>query len=893
MEWPGTPAEPSWPGTPAETGGAWPGTPVEAAPSEWPGTPVASAAPAEPGLLESIGKRLTTVEPPYPEPPPGASKGELLGAIGKQVGRNIMNIPAQMLHLPQEAADASQRFMLKEERPEDYLTMGSAAMMGGVKLGRTPGVVSAPKPAEAVKIAPEAVNKPLEAASKPEIAEATPPPPAGFEPVPRDLGAAASRERAPIEPVTKPEVAAVADDLQRLRGASVADRQEIGNRLEATPPEFKDPALQERLYHAIENPEEMAKLTPPERALFDQYIQPMRDELSQLYNKVRALGGEDMVQDPTYVHRIAKGHAPAYDDITAADSSNPITGSKSLNKSTSALQQRKFFALQDENGNRFVVSEAEHGAPVVWNKGKPTQLTTPVELIPGSEVQLGGKTFNITQATTREIEGNTGVQYHKSAAVNTADALVRMREVARNLEALERFKSELTAQGRASPFIKGRPPEGMVESKIPQLRGTAFDPKIAAAFDDFYKPGFEGVESLRKVNQFATASIFWNPLPHIENVAMHWFTGRGFDWVRPGPMRSFVRDAGRAIKETVEQGPEYQRLLKEGSGLVYGGVKNADFYQQMGRRFGMEIEQNWGEWKPYFDRFGLKTPYEATAWWYGKMRNVLWAANDMFMLHRVFELERKGLPVREAIKEAELHIPNYRIPSEVLGSRMFSRILQEPAFTIFSRYHYGQWKSYMNMVSHLAKGSGKERVEALGNLAALGFLMYAVYPAIDAALQKVTGDPNAKKLRRGSTSIPDWMTEYAMKNMTLAQLLGNTVTMAPATKEGLQQFVGKDFFTGQDLGGVVPRVEHATKALVSPYNTASQMTDDRPGARAPGRTAFDTIVGAKNTSQRSMQGQQRAKAFREKADLKQAERPTGPITRGYKAAKEFIGYKGP
>jgi hypothetical protein len=34
-----------------------------------------------------------------------------------------------------------------------------------------------------------------------------------------------------------------------------------------------------------------------------------------------------------------------------------------------------------------------------------------------------------------------------------------------------------------------------------------------------------------------------------------------------------------------------------------------------------------------------------------------------------------------------------------MGSRMFSQMLQEPAFTVFSRYHYGMFRSYANMLS--------------------------------------------------------------------------------------------------------------------------------------------------------------------------------------------------
>lgn len=858
--------------------------------------PVKDAVKAEPSHLmeniktglSAIGERLTTPRPPYPEPPEGASKGELIGAIGKQVGRNIGNIPAQIINLPREAGEASHAWQQGERTPENAGTVAGAAMTG-LKLS--------PKVGGVRPNAPEVTAKPVEVT--PKVAEVTlapaevPPPPPGFEPVQRDLGAAASAAKEPIAPVTKPEVAAVADDLNRLRQSGVADRAEISQRMEATPPEFKDPALQERLYHAIENPEELAKLSPEDRALFDQHIQPMRAELAELYNKVKQYGGEDMVADPTYVHRIAKGHAPTYDTLSG-DAADPITGTgRGLNRTTSALQGRKFFALEDEAGNRFVVSKGD-GASTIWTKGKPTQMTTELELRPGTEVELGGKRFNVKQATTNEIETNSDVRYHKNAAVNTADALVRMREVARNIEQLEKFKADLTASGRARPVVNGRAPAGFEETKIPQLRGTAFDPKIAHAFNDFYKPGLEGLEGIRKINQFATASIFWNPLPHIENVAAHWFTGRGWDWIRPGPLRHLATDSGRAIRAVVTQGPEYRRLLREGSGLVYGGVKNADFYQAMGKRFGMDIEKNWGAWKPTFDKLGLKTPYEATAWWYGKMRNVLWAANDMFMVHRVLELERKGLPAREAIKEAEKHIPNYRIPSEVVGSRQFSRILQEPALTIFSRYHYGMWKSYMNMVGDMAKGAPKEKVEALGNLAALGVLMYGVYPAIDAALQMATGDPKAQKLRRGSASIPTWAKELYTGDLAFPQFLSNVITMAPATKEGMQQFTGKDWFTGQDLGNIVPRIEHATKALVSPYNTAAQMSDSRPGTRSAGRTAFDTVVGAKNTSERTTQGRERAKMYREKADARAYERPTGPITKGYKYLRDKVDeYKGP
>jgi hypothetical protein len=73
---------------------------------------------------------------------------------------------------------------------------------------------------------------------------------------------------------------------------------------------------------------------------------------------------------------------------------------------------------------------------------------------------------------------------------------------------------------------------------------------------------------------------------------------------------------------------------------------------------------------------------------YDGASRTLWWANDVPMMQRVLEIERKGMATREAIREAEKHMPNYRIPTEVMNSRAFSQLLQEPAFTVFSRYQH-------------------------------------------------------------------------------------------------------------------------------------------------------------------------------------------------------------
>jgi hypothetical protein len=691
----------------------------------------------------------------------------------------------------------------------------------------------------------------------------------------------------------------LADDLQTLRQSSVADRAEIGNTIQALPPEAKGKAIGEKLYHAAEDPAEYAKLTPEEKALSDQHLDPLRQEQYDLAREAKDLGGHDLVDDPNFMHRIAEGHAPEYDQMSGS-SDNPVTGTKGLPRTTSALQERKFYAIEGPNGTRKVITPNDNGI-TVWNNRTGTSVPTSAEIKPGEVIDLGGKPWTVVPARTKEIEqhgmfkGTTGpvpAKYHKNAFVNTADAVVRLREVVRNLKFVKEVKaSPWWLQHAVKDGGNARAPKGWREPLMPQFKGWKVDPKIANVLDDFYKPGiFDADSALRKVNQFATSSMFWNPIGHMQNVGVHWSVARGWDWLRPGPMRHFAADMTRAIKATVTQNHDYQRFLREGGGLVYGGVKNADFYGDLGRHMGMEIEKHWGQYKPLFNKLGLKTPYEAVAWWYSKMRDVLWATSDMFMMHRYLELERKGMSSARAIKEAEKHIPNYRIPSEVMGSRFASQVLQEPGLTNFSRYHYGMWKSFMHMATDLAKGNKHEKMEALGNVAALAFMGYVVYPVLDAIYQKATGDPNAKLLRRGAMSVPHGAAEVSRDRQSFSQFLQSNITMAPATKEILQQFFGKDFFTGREMTDPATRAEHAAKALVSPYGTTAQMAGGGgEDARSAGRSALDTVVGGENTSEHTEKGKQYGAHLRDLAAKRRRERPSGPIESGYNAVEKAVG----
>jgi hypothetical protein len=688
-------------------------------------------------------------------------------------------------------------------------------------------------------------------------------------------------------------VTATADDLFRLRQSVAADRSMAMEWIKQIPPQWKDAATQERWYHAVEE-NTVGALPAAEQQAIKQYLEPIRDKLHSLHAYIvhhdPNLGH---LTDPTYIHRIAKTHAPAYD--LPGTSADPVTGvGGTLPRKTSALFERKFLAIRDPaTGHRTVITPGE-GEFTAWTSKKPTHgIKTPDDIKPGNTIHVAGKPYEVVQATTREIEqhglfaDNVPAAYHKNAMVNTMDAFVRVNQVARDIDYLENLKKSPEWATHATTSKEKAHSLGWKRSKLPQLEEWYIEPKLREAFDDFYRPGAGDSElwtAIQKVNQFATTSLFWNPTPHIENVAAHWFVGRGWDWVR----NPLFRGTLRALKAVTTQNRDYRDLLREGSGLVFGGVANRDFYRAMARRMGMEIERDPKRWGPVVRAMGLNRPADMVGLLYEGSRRALWWANDVFMLQRVFELERRGFSRREAIREAEKHIPNYRVPTRVLGSRAFSQAMADPALTMFGRYHYGMWNSFAHMVHGLTRGTARERFETTGNLLALFALAAVVYPMVSAGVKRLTGDPDAEKLWRGPLAVPGNLAEFYQQG-DLAKLIGSSVTIAPGLKSLGETIFNRDTFTGRQImepgdwqegryGRVAAQEAEHAAGLVAPYGQVSQAL--QPGGRGLGRAMVDQVLGLKNVSDRTQRGKVKAVKAQRRSARQRAKHPRGLIERG-------------
>jgi hypothetical protein len=746
------------------------------------------------------------------------------------------------------------------------------------------------------------------------------------------------------------------DALHQIVQQSEADKVEMLKKTEQLPEELKNPEMQEKFYHHIEEPKEIETLgkaavrlkngtvftgknhsdaidaaikatggrgvefakggqglfetskgriitskeavnlqdTPPkskilseyEKTMFDQTVGEIQKERAETYIRITQAGYpiEDLTSQ---VHRVVKGKAPHLDALEGSAAADPIMGGRSLPRVTSSMMERVYYALKDESGNRFVVKKTDAGGELVQG-GKGGGPSIPHEIKPGNKFRVGNKTFEVVQATTKEIEENSTTRYYKNAWVNTADDLIRLKRVERAVKYLENLKQTPEFIQFATRGNMEAPPH-WIRTQLPQMEGWLMDPKLAHVFDDFYGHGRGNLaEKLAKINRFATRSIFWQPNPHIENVAGHWVVGRGWDWVTPQGLRSVFVDTAKAIKSVITLDKNYQQMLRDGSALQLARVANQDFYQQMAKKVGMEFEKDPKRWGNIFKTMGFNGLADGVNAYYNAVSKVLWGANDIFMMQRVFELERKGLSRVHAIKEAEKHIPNYRIPSEILGSRAWSELMQNPNLFIFNRYHYGQWGSYARMVADMYKGSPKEKFDALGNMVVLGVLSMVIYPYISAGLQKLLGEPEAKKLARGPATIPTALYELWTGDRTLNAFISGVMTMAPGTKEIGEWMSTYDWFTGRHIvepddvknhrwGRVAAQlVNHAAETMVSPYNLLDQYIKDKD-AKSAVREIIDQIAGIKEPTERQVRGKAAAQAIQAKEAAKRAVKPRGLI----------------
>jgi hypothetical protein len=456
-----------------------------------------------------------------------------------------------------------------------------------------------------------------------------------------------------------------------------------------------------------------------------------------------------------------------------------------------------------------------------WKDGKKTLVghSPDLEFGLGDSVKLkDGTEVKIVDGKVPLIEKHSPYRYLHDAEASARLANIGLRKMARDLELVNNLKkSELFKEVGRSPETPLKDlPKGFKQptdiDKIPQLRGWYFDPKSAAIIEDFAKI-WDNTMVMKLTNQLVK-NMMLNPLPHMFNEVMHLWNARGLSgWVPgTGGLSRLAESGKQAWRDVGMQTPFYREIMREGGSILGADPRNTHFeplfdFQKKA------LENNAGVTK---SMTGLAKALGTTTLnlYNGlsrKSQQAMWFSRDVMYVQYVRELQaigekRTGIKptVAEAVKEAERHMPNYRLPSEVLGSRTVSKVLQNPNVSLFSRYHYGMVKSLVETVKelnpkHLGTKEGRaEFRNGVDTLLAIGVAMSVLYPLADKLAQSVFGE-DAEQRRAGPYHLLKAVQDMAEGNKDLSALVWPVFTFNPILLGLGQLAVNKQMFSGKPV----------------------------------------------------------------------------------------------
>jgi len=500
------------------------------------------------------------------------------------------------------------------------------------------------------------------------------------------------------------------------------------------------------------------------------------------------------------------------------------------------------FSYQDESGKWQTVPVKKGTSIWEWKDGKRTNIghSEKLDLKRGDTIELkvaGSKpeapSFDvpatkdvrviksqavISDGNVRDIENHSPYRYSHDPFLSQALARMGLRKMVREAEAVENLKkSELfkTVGHGPDQDLKTLPPGWIVPKsidKIPQLRGWHFDPKTAAIISDFAKVWDNNM--YMKLSNALIKNMMLNPVPHMFNEVMHLWNARGFSgWVDPRQLNRFANTARRAWNDVGNQSQFYRDIMREGGSILGADPRNKEFFDKMMQQ---QTRQVFGD--PVMERnlSGLAKKLGTSV---GDLYNgiskasqkAMWFTRDVMYVQYVREIMARHekdtgskMELKDAIEEAERHMPNYRMPSEVLGSRALSAGLKDPRLSQFSRYHYGMVKSLVNTVKdidprNLKTPEGRKNFrDGVDTMLAIGVAMGVLYPLMDNMAEAMFGE-GAEQRRAGPFHLIQAGVDIAEGKKDLSALIYPVFTFNPVLLSLGQFLVNKNMFTGKSV----------------------------------------------------------------------------------------------
>jgi len=639
----------------------------------------------------------------------------------------------------------------------------------------------------------------------------------------------------------------LSDKLYTLNQMRQGDRLQIRKYMEAMPAQDAQIARSEAMYHSMSDEAMAGQPRPAElQRVYDTQIKPLDDQIATLYAQVKKVDPDAVADMNPHNPRVLKDTWLT----RVARYGEDVFGSQGFGRRAGSLNERTMLAMEYEDGTRRVVHRNGYGFDGydLQQKRIPNVATSQKRINVGDTfIDDMGLPVKLKQATTAEIEAQTGLQYLKDPLANRLTTVAELRSYLREHEFLTSTMEGMKKAG-AAISTKGIPtaPTGFVRiENHPTLDKYYINERFAEAFKDGLSR--DRLSAVERINNMAVGSMFWNPEPHLFNALDHYVNSIGFDWLKPWQYPSIVKDMYTSYKDVSTLSPDYIKYVNSGMGLQYARVAGEDITQTIMKGIGKK------SWDEIAVAWGMH-PEKLIGALYNQSKKVLWGGSDVMMLaaYRHAASAKSMDIMNDAVRNfVEAHNPNYRIPTRIgfdtmmqipgmpeavakALSRGFSLGMQTRLFNMFGRYHFGQMKALGQSMHDLivqTPRSAQTRVDAAEHLAFIAFNLGVVYPFLwDNMAKALSGNPDAYMRRSGAATIPYTIQHLLLGDQNVTKLISEAYNLPPITKALFEVPANRNMFTGEHIwepgdefvGQFEDTRNYVTGLLVSPVRTMQE-----------------------------------------------------------------------
>lgn len=578
----------------------------------------------------------------------------------------------------------------------------------------------------------------------------------------------------------------------------------------------------EAIYHHLED-QESDELTDAQENRFDDML-PIAERNEKAYTELTAGG----VPLENYVHRTVKGKGGALDRI--AQKIRTSVGGKGLSKSAPQTKTRTMMAIENDSGDRRVIS-IKGGHATMWQEGEPTELgeiknangrtdeenETFPEGQPNSAFYDKGKIvegpdgydWKVVQATTREIEDNTDMEYYHSALASLLVSNIQLESALDAMHFIEGLK--------ASPEFKdiawkgsGNPPKGWKSTQLPQFHGYYFEPRTSEVLDR-YADSLKGGEAnvLDQVGKFMRLVMLLNPLMHAGNVGMDWLVEKGLHGFFPTNYVRMYRTSSKALHAVLTKNDDFKAALDAGAALQ----SHRELTQDVTKLFYERLAEGLGKKEPWAMRIADAIGLTEAKYAYilGPLKTlsnfVAWHSSDFFLLQSAYEKQAKGMSFEDALADTVRILADYRVPTRIADSTMLSKAFRSPKVFIFGPWHYHLLKAPFEMgkaALGLKEPTGDnskagEVGTAWSQWAMLALLMYGILPWLDDKAKELGHDAHLAVKRFGLVGFMEAVDKMARREAGVGATAQRVLMPSPLLKGGMDLLNNRESYSGRNI----------------------------------------------------------------------------------------------